>query len=87
MTQIPTLPLPMNTDPPGSPPGRLRNRSACVGDCDGPGSVTVNELITMVNIALGNTDASHCTAGDANQDGTIAINELIAAVNSSLNGC
>ena len=27
--------------------------AACVGDCDGSGDVTVDELVTMVNIALG----------------------------------
>jgi hypothetical protein len=25
----------------------------CTGDCEGPGSVTVEEIITLVNIALG----------------------------------
>ena len=59
----------------------------CVGDCDGSGDVTVNELITMVNIALGNTSLSACTAGDADDNGTIEINEIIAAVNKALNGC
>lgn len=59
----------------------------CVGDCDGDGVVTVNELIVMVNIALGNLSPSACTAGDADHDGTITINEIIAAVNNALNGC
>ena len=60
---------------------------ACAGDCNGDGEVTVNELITMVNIALGNAQVSSCTAGDQNGDGTIAINEIIGAVNKALNGC
>ncbi len=59
----------------------------CSGDCDGGGEVSSDELITMVNVALGAADVSACTAGDADQDGTIAIDELIAAVNSALNGC
>ena len=41
----------------------------------------------MVNIALGNTSLSACTAGDADDNGTIEINEIIAAVNKALNGC
>jgi hypothetical protein len=49
--------------------------------------VTVNELITGVNIALGNTPASSCPAFDRNADGEVSINELIAAVNAALNGC
>jgi hypothetical protein len=36
----------------------------CVGDCDGSGDVTVNEIIIMVNIALGNVGIDTCTAGD-----------------------
>jgi hypothetical protein len=60
---------------------------SCVGDCNGDGEVTVNELITMVNIALGNANVSTCTAGDANGDGEITINEIIAGVNNALNGC
>jgi hypothetical protein len=59
----------------------------CAGDCDGSGDVTVNELITMVNIALGTAQVAACTAGDANGDGTITINEIIAGVNNALNGC
>jgi hypothetical protein len=60
---------------------------ACVGDCDGSGDVTVNELIIMVNIALGNQTVSACLAGDADQSGDITINEIITAVNNALNGC
>lgn len=59
----------------------------CVGDCDGSGDVTVDELITMVNIALGNTPLSACTAGAADGSGDITINEIIAAVNNALDGC
>ena len=61
--------------------------AACVGDCDGGGDVTVNEIINMVNIALGSTPLSACTAGDADHSGDITINEMIAAVNNALNGC
>ncbi len=64
-----------------------RGTASCTGDCDGSGDVTVNELITMVNIALGNTPLSACTAGDADGSGDITINEIIAAVNNALNGC
>jgi hypothetical protein len=59
----------------------------CTGDCDGSGDVTVNEIITMVNIALGNSPVSACPAGDADNSGDITINEIIAAVNNALNSC
>jgi hypothetical protein len=59
----------------------------CVGDCDGSGVVTIDELIVMVNIDLGSLGIDSCAAGDANHDGQIAINEIIAAVNNALDGC
>jgi hypothetical protein len=59
----------------------------CVGDCDGDGDVMVNELVTMVNIALGSADVSTCLPGDPNGSGEITINELVIAVNNALNGC
>ncbi|MDX2170318.1 MAG: hypothetical protein SF182_24815 [Deltaproteobacteria bacterium] len=61
--------------------------AACPGDCNGDGEVTVNELISGVNIALGNAAPSSCPAFDRNSDGEVSINELIAAVNAALTGC
>ncbi|MFQ5667267.1 MAG: choice-of-anchor Q domain-containing protein [Candidatus Binatia bacterium] len=60
---------------------------ACAGDCDGGGSVTVNELLRMVNVALGNAPVSNCPAGDLDNDQRITVNEIIAAVSNALNGC
>jgi hypothetical protein len=59
----------------------------CVGTCDGGGSVTVDELLVMVNIALGNVTVSACEPGDANRDGRITVDELVAAVSNALYGC
>jgi Carboxypeptidase regulatory-like domain len=59
----------------------------CVGDCNGNGQVTVDEILTMVNIALGNTPVTTCEAGDANHDGQITVDEILTAVNHALNGC
>ena len=60
---------------------------SCTGDCDGDGAVTINELITGVNIALGSAPLAQCAAFDADGDGLVAINELIAAVGAALDGC
>jgi len=49
--------------------------------------VTVNELVALVNIALGNSDVSTCPPGDLNHDDAITINEILAAVNDTLTGC
>jgi hypothetical protein len=60
---------------------------SCIGDCDGSGDVTVNELITMVNIALGNALLSACPAGDPDGSGDITVNEIIQAVGFALTSC
>ena len=60
---------------------------ACTGDCDDNHTVTVDEILTMVNIALGNADISTCFAGDANVDQQITVDEILMAVNNALNGC
>ncbi len=62
-------------------------QAACVGDCDGGGEVTVDEIIRMVNISLEVAPLSECRAGDANGDGSITVDEIIQAVNNALNGC
>ncbi|HVM95437.1 MAG TPA: hypothetical protein VMT89_03560, partial [Candidatus Acidoferrales bacterium] len=64
-----------------------RSRAACVGDCHGDGEVTVDEIITMVNIALGTATLDTCTVGDANGDGEITVDEVITAVNNTLSSC
>jgi hypothetical protein len=59
----------------------------CTGDCEGSGSVTINELISLVNISLQNAPLTACPAGDPNGDGGVTINELVQGVNNSLSGC
>ena len=59
----------------------------CTGDCSGDGAVTVDELVTMAGIALGNLPVSACVFGDANHDAQITIDEIVAAVNNALGGC
>lgn len=70
------------TIPIGPPQG-----CACLGDCNGNGVVSVDELIKGVNIALGSAALDTCACFDANGDLAVAINELIGGVNNALNGC
>jgi hypothetical protein len=49
--------------------------------------VTVDEILTTVNIALGNGGVTGCGAGDANHNGQITVDEILTAVNKALNGC
>lgn len=67
-------------------PARQAQALVCVGDCDGNGTVTVAEIIMMVNMALGTPDLSPCAA-DPNGDGTISIDELVMATRGALEGC
>jgi hypothetical protein len=60
---------------------------ACVGDCNGDTQVTVDEIVTMVNIALGQANVSACQAGDPSGDGAVTVDEILQAVNNALNGC
>lgn len=55
-------------------------------DCDGNGSVGVDELIRAVAIALEASDLSTCPAADPNGDGAVRIDELVAALNVALEG-
>ncbi len=59
----------------------------CLGDCNRDGAVTVDELLTMVNISLGDISVAVCRSGDGNADGAIVINEIVTAVTKALSGC
>ncbi len=69
----------------------LTQRSAaqteCLGDCDGSGAVTVDELVTGVNLALESLPLSACPAFDGNGSGTVEVDELVVAVTNALTGC
>jgi len=57
------------------------------GDCDQDGAVTIDELVTAVNILLGNADVASCEAADSGADGRVSVNELIRALIAALEGC
>jgi len=59
----------------------------CTGDCDLNGLVSVDELVTSVDVALGGAPLAACTVTDANADGAVTVDELVTTVNHALNGC
>jgi len=59
----------------------------CAGDCNGDGFVLIDELITGVNIALGQSPLASCPTSDGDGDDQISVAELIAAVRRALGGC
>jgi hypothetical protein len=60
---------------------------ACVGDCNLDGTVTVDEIVTAVNIALGTRNVADCLPADGNSDGQVTVDEIVTAVNNALTGC
>jgi FG-GAP-like repeat/EF hand len=86
---VPFTPAPTATVTPTAvaTPTATRGPVQCVGDCDGDGQVSINELIQGVNIALNTAAVDACPAFDRDGDGQVSVNELIAGVNSALGGC
>ena len=60
---------------------------ACVGDCNGDGMVSIDELVLGVDITLGSASVDGCRAFDCSGAGTVAIDCLVQGVTASLNGC
>lgn len=60
---------------------------ACAGDCNGDGSVTIDEILLAVNIALGSQSGSTCLPADTNHDGNVTIDEILTAISNALNRC
>jgi len=58
----------------------------CAGDCNQDGEVTIDELLAMVNIALGLSPPFRCRAADADCSGSVGVNELVGAVRHALAG-
>ena len=56
---------------------------ACVGDCDGDGQVTSDDVTTQIGIALGTTSRFQCPAL---RRVVVTIDHLVLAVNRTLNG-
>jgi hypothetical protein len=65
----------------GSPP------FVCAVDCDGSATVTVNEVVAAVNVALGNAAIERCEEADTDGNGAVTVDELIQGVNHVLLGC
>jgi len=77
-TEVPTpsiVPTPTATFPP------------CLGDCDHSHTVSVDELVVGVRIALGELSPAWCPALDGENAAAVTVDELVVAVNNALNGC
>jgi hypothetical protein len=71
----------------------LQGGADCSGDCNGDGVVTIDELLTAVDLALrpypdsGCSETVFCPSLDVDLDCQITVAEIIAAVNQALEGC
>jgi hypothetical protein len=83
--------LPSPTVTPSTTPTATPVPALCIGDCDGGGTVTVNELIVLVNMVLGTqTQLSACARGlppDLTDVSQMNVALIIQAVIGALNGC
>lgn len=80
-TETPAMPSPTKT------PETQPTPSACPGDCNGDGQVTIEEIIVGVSIALESDFINRCPSLDHDGDQLVTIEELIRAVNAALLGC
>lgn len=85
-TAVPPCNDPNGTSQVAITDGEVVVPNGCTGNCDYSDQVTVDEIVTLVNLAL-NGGTAGCVAGDANNDGTITVDEVVSAVNFALNGC
>ncbi|HVN86323.1 MAG TPA: hypothetical protein VMW17_15930 [Candidatus Binatia bacterium] len=87
-TPTPTATIPpTNTRPPTATPTVNLTPIACVGDCDHNGKISVDELVTGVNLALATLTLDHCPEFDCNHDEHVTVDCLVKAVQGAVNGC
>jgi hypothetical protein len=68
-------------------PGACSIVPSCIGDCDRSGSVSLDELVISVNIALGRATVDLCDDIDRSRDRMVAVDELVESVRNSMAGC
>ncbi len=62
---------------------RVRSRA---GDCNRSGDVTVDEVITGVNIALGTASVDTCFDADRDYSESVSVDEVVTSVTAALQG-
>lgn len=59
----------------------------CAGDCDADERTTVDEIVTAVQVALGQKSIEGCRTADRDGSGTVTVEEVVLAVQAALTGC
>ncbi|MBI3362645.1 MAG: hypothetical protein HY023_16210 [Chloroflexi bacterium] len=65
----------------------IQQVAVCAGDCSGLHTVAIDDLITLVNIALGTAEPATCAAGGLPIGGEVDIAVVVEAVNNAMKGC
>lgn len=55
--------------------------SYVLGDANNDGSVTIGDIVSVVNIIAGNTGNYNLKAADANKDGNVSVGDIVTIVN------
>jgi hypothetical protein len=71
----------------GAQMAAINLQPSCAGDCNGDATVTVDEIVMGLNIALNRLPLAECSSLDTNGDGAVTIDELIAALSHALGTC
>lgn len=79
------IPTPSSTRPPL--PTATPTPKSCPGDCGADSQVTVDDIVKMINIALGQQPTAACGRGDVDGSNTITVDEIVLAINNALTGC
>ena len=61
--------------------------TTCAGDCNGDGVVTIDDLLQLVTVVLGEAPPNSCPSVDDNGSGVVTIDALLSAVQHALTGC
>jgi Alpha/beta hydrolase domain len=69
------------------PVGAARGATACVGDCNRDGAVTIDELMRGVGLALGQAPIAECPEFDCNGEGVVTVDCLLQGVKGAVDGC
>ncbi len=68
-------------------PAWRAHANVCAGDCNGDGVVTVDELVTGVDVALGTATMRQCRSANDSGSERVTVDELVRAVDAALSGC
>jgi len=87
-TPTPTRPTPTPTSTSSSTPTATATPTPhCPGDCNRDGKLTIDELMTSVDVALDVLPITACPSVDLDHDAAVEVNELTAVVDALLSQC